>query len=74
MSRRTGYIDCSFWEGLFRYDIHIMSEQPPPTEYGWDRYFLVYKMFLGIWETEVMDSITHPYKRIIIKAKEKCNI
>ena len=74
MPSREGFIDCSFWEGLFRYDVHIMSEQPPPTEDGWDRWILVSKMFLGIWETEVFDSASQPYRRIIRKAKEICNI
>ena len=67
-------IDFSFWEGLFRYSIHIMSVQPSPDEYGLGKWFRVNKKFLGIRTTEVLDSIERPYNQIIIKVKEKYNI
>lgn len=67
-------IDYSFWCGLYRYDIHIMSDQPPPTEDGWEGFFLVYKQLLGIRVSKILDSIRSPYNPIILKVKKKYNI
>jgi len=66
-------IHHSLWKGPFRYDVHIMSEQPPPTEYGWNRIFLVEKKLFGWWKIETLLS-PPSHKPIIYEIKEKFNL